>query len=86
MTVDYDIKSGIGVIAAFSPSGQIKPIYFQAIENEEQIPIQVTVKKTHERAFQTEYDCVYMRGDFEKNVQLIYVHREHLWMLGKTGA
>lgn len=80
-TVDYDVKVGISVIAAFSGSGKIKPLYFRAFEDGEELPVQVFVKNTGGNSIYAIFDCIYYQGDVEKPVQLIYFFRDHVWQL-----
>lgn len=82
-TVDYDVKVGISVIAAFSGSGKIKPLYFRAFEDGEELPVQVFVKNTKGNDTYTFFDCIYYQGEAEKQVRLVYFHREHVWQLNR---
>lgn len=81
--VDYDIKVGVSVIAVFSGSGKIKPLYFRAFEGDEELPVQVFVKNAEENSIYSVFDCIYYQGDLEKSVRLIYFYRDHIWQVQK---
>ncbi len=84
MIIDHDEKIGIGVIVAFSPKGKMQPIYFQVIEDGEKIPVKVKqVLWAVDEPTRVVYKCLYEQNGIEREVELHYIRREHLWMIGK---
>jgi hypothetical protein len=71
-------NDAIGVIASFNTEGNITPIYFSpGIDSE---PIKVTVRSKKELALLIEFECVYTEQKCEKNITLLYIKNDHIWL------
>lgn len=74
-------KQGTAVIASFSTDGEIIPLYFQGIENEEKFSFKVRVMGRKENNVIIKFLCAYDHNGIEKYITLLYWKRDHIWTL-----
>lgn len=77
----------INVIAAFNPDGEIKPLYFQIIENEEKVCVKIIDHQEITEGVNHSAHCVFKckyehYGTFQTATILFYM-RNHTWYLQK---
>ena len=75
----------VSVIVAFNTSGKIKPLYMQAVEDDEKYPIKLRIVREKESGIKYSafgiFECEYTQLDITRTVTLGFSYREHKWYL-----
>ena len=74
-------RKGISVIASFSKTGKVMPIYFRGYDDDDSFPVRVEVKSSDKDFWKITFNCTYQQEDIRREIKLYYWFKETIWTL-----